>query len=218
MYVLHSNTGYFCGFSPLILCHMPWRHWKYPVCALFNAMETKSSDKRDRGKWGEKTRLDGQKERHKVKQGNKLRSQTSQQVGRPVDKQQQKKSIQTDRQVGRWVGRNHNHSMDHNGSALQPYVGGPNDVFLIASTTDAFLDSPDSHCFGILLYCVCVRVCERSPLLGPSPVWTHTKCICLCLWALLVMPQSVCFAPLLFSSVKLNLFCLSLFYESSEHM
>ena len=48
------------------------------------------------------------------------------------------------RQASRWVGKNHNQSMDHNGNALQPYVGGPNDVLLIASNTDALLESPDS--------------------------------------------------------------------------
>ncbi len=72
---------------------------------------------------------------------------------------------QTDRHAGVWVGRNHKQSMDHNGNALQPYVGGPNDVLLIANTADALLESPDSlrlvsyRCCSSVCVCVYVRVC-----------------------------------------------------------
>lgn len=52
--------------------------------------------------------------------------------------------METDRQTGVWVGGNHKQSKDHNGNALQPYVGGPNDVLLIANTANALLESPDS--------------------------------------------------------------------------
>lgn len=55
-------------------------------------------------------------------------------------------------QADRWVGRNHNQSMDYNGEALQPHVGGPNDVLVIVGTSDALQESSWLTYIGFLLH------------------------------------------------------------------